>query len=115
MAGKIVENMVRSELVSLLTQKVRLLGDSDRSFDGDFDVERAVAALLDMMGTALAGGGRIEVRGFGSFSMHARPPRKGRNPKNGETVMVPAKAAVHFKSGQGLKDVVNQNLSDLAV
>lgn len=105
MAGKIVENMVRSELVSILGQKMPHMGEDDRHFDSG--VERAVAALLDMMGTVLAGGGRIEVRGFGSFSMHARPPRKGRNPKTGETVMVPAKAAVHFKPGKGLKDMVN--------
>lgn len=112
MAGKMgqenTENMLRSGLVSVLTQKMPRLGADDPRFDSNGGVEHAVAALLDRMGTALAGGGRIEVRGFGSFSLHQRPPRKGRNPKSGQPVMIPATAAIHFKPGKEMKGLVNQ-------
>ena len=70
------------------------------------DVGMAVKSLLQMMGSALAGGERIEVRGFGSFSLHYRPPRTGRNPKTGDTVALPGKHVPHFKPGKELRERV---------
>ena len=71
------------------------------------DVELAVKELLEQMSAALAVGERIEVRGFGSFSLHYRPPRVGRNPKSGESVHVPDKYVPHFKPGKELRDRAN--------
>jgi integration host factor subunit beta len=71
------------------------------------DVELAVKELLEQMSSALAGGDRIEVRGFGSFSLHYRPPRMGRNPKTGAAVEVPDKHVPHFKPGKELRERVN--------
>ena len=66
----------------------------------------AVKSLLQMMGGALSEGDRIEVRGFGSFSLHYRPPRTGRNPKTGDTVALPGKHVPHFKPGKELRERV---------
>lgn len=71
------------------------------------DVELAVKELLEQMSSALASGDRIEVRGFGSFSLHYRPPRMGRNPKTGAAVEVPDKHVPHFKPGKELRERVN--------
>jgi len=76
------------------------------------DVELAVKTKLDHMTEALAEGERIEIRGFGSFSLHYRAPRMGRNPKTGESVPLPAKYVPHFKPGKELRDQVNQSLQD---
>lgn len=70
------------------------------------DAELAVKAILDAMSTTLSRGGRIEIRGFGSFGLNYRPPRQGRNPKNGDKVKVPAKYAPHFKAGKELRERV---------
>jgi integration host factor subunit beta len=74
------------------------------------DVELAVKLMLDQMTDALASGERIEIRGFGSFSLHYRGPRMGRNPKTGETVPLPAKYVPHFKPGKELREQVNIGL-----
>lgn len=74
------------------------------------DVELAVKMILDHMATALAGGERIEIRGFGSFSLHYREARLGRNPKTGETVELAGKFVPHFKPGKELRDRVNLGL-----
>ncbi len=71
------------------------------------DVELAVKGLLECMADALAHGERIEVRGFGSFSLHYRPARVGRNPKTGEAVGVPEKHVPHFKPGKELRERVD--------
>lgn len=77
------------------------------------DIELAVKIILEHMVNTLSNGGRIEIRGFGSFDMHYRPPRIGRNPKSGEIVSVPAKFIPHFKAGKGLREGVNKkSLSD---
>lgn len=94
--------MTKSELIELLNQRQRHLKAED--------VEFAVRTLLDMMSASLASGGRIEVRGFGSFSLHYRPPRTGRNPKTGEAVALPAKYVPHFKPGKELRERVNDVL-----
>jgi integration host factor subunit beta len=63
--------------------------------------------MLDAMTEALAGGQRIEIRGFGSFALNYRPPRVGRNPKSGDRVQVPAKHVPHFKAGKELRERVD--------
>ena len=60
-----------------------------------------------MMGSALAGGERIEIRGFGSFSLHYRPARTGRNPKTGDAVPLRGKHVPHFKPGKELRERVS--------
>ena len=59
-----------------------------------------------MMGASLSGGERIEIRGFGSFSLHFRPPRQGRNPKTGEEIPITARRVVTFHASQKLKAMV---------
>ena len=92
--------MTKSELIEALSaRQTHLKAD---------DVDLAVKTLLDQMGDALADGGRIEIRGFGSFSLHFRPPRMGRNPKTGETVALPGKHVPHFKPGKQLRERVKR-------
>lgn len=74
-------------------------------------VEDAVRIMLDHMIETLAANQRIEIRGFGSFALHHREPRTGRNPKTGEQVQVTAKAVPHFKPGKALRDAVNQTIT----
>ncbi|MGQ9658801.1 MAG: integration host factor subunit beta [Thermochromatium sp.] len=76
------------------------------------DVEESVKKILECMSTALASGTRIEIRGFGSFSLHYRPPRIGRNPKTGEPVALAGKYVPHFKPGKELRDRVNLAFQD---
>ena len=71
------------------------------------DVEIVVNTIFDAMTNALKVGDRIEIRGFGSFSLHYRPPRMGRNPKTGEAVALAAKYVPHFKPGKELRERVN--------
>ena len=96
--------MTKSELIERLA-----MGQPQLAYR---DVELAVKGLLDRMADALASGDRIEVRGFGSLSLHYRPSRVGRNPKTGEKVEVPDKFVPHFKPGRDLRvrvDQTNQN------
>jgi integration host factor subunit beta len=71
------------------------------------DVELAVKSLIEKMSSSLSSGDRIEIRGFGSFSLHYRPPRIGRNPKSGDKVSLPGKYVPHFKPGKELRDRAN--------
>lgn len=71
------------------------------------DVTLSINAILDKFINHLADGGRIEIRGFGSFSLHYRPPRQAHNPKTGEKLITPPKYAVHFKPGKELREKVN--------
>lgn len=73
------------------------------------DIELSVKSLLEQMSTSLSRGERIEVRGFGSFSLHFRPPRIGRNPKTGDAVSLPGKHVPHFKPGKELRERVNRS------
>jgi len=75
------------------------------------DVELAVKTMIEEMTDNLAGGGRIEIRGFGSFSLHFRAPRVGRNPKTGASVELQGKYVPHFKPGKDLRDRVNASMS----
>lgn len=76
------------------------------------DVELAVKAVIDYMADTLADGGRIEIRGFGSFSLHFRAPRVGRNPKTGASVRLEGKYVPHFKCGKDLRERVNLFLEE---
>jgi integration host factor subunit beta len=93
--------MTKSELIEIIAQKQKHLPSKD--------VELAVKHLLEIMSDALAGGERIEIRGFGSFSLHFRPPRLGRNPKTGEAVSLAGKHVPHFKPGKDIRERVNAN------
>jgi integration host factor subunit beta len=73
-------------------------------------VEQSVKVIIDHMSDALAAGDRIEIRGFGSFCLHYRAPRTGRNPKTGDSVELDAKYVPHFKPGKELRDQVNDSL-----
>ena len=94
--------MTKSELIEILARRqAHLKAD---------DVDLAVKSLLEMMGGSLSAGDRIEIRGFGSFSLHYRPPRLGRNPKTGESVALPGKHVPHFKPGKELRERVSSVL-----
>lgn len=93
--------MTKSELIELISRKQKHLPAKD--------IELAVKHLLEIMSNALASGERIEIRGFGSFSLHYRPPRMGRNPKTGDAVALAGKHVPHFKPGKDLRDRVNEN------
>ena len=71
------------------------------------DIELAVSTIFDGISHALVSGGRAEIRGFGSFNLNHRPPHKGRNPKTGKAVMVPAKYVPHFKAGKELRERID--------
>lgn len=75
------------------------------------DVELAVKTVLEEMAQAMATGTRIEIRGFGSFSLHYRKSRTGRNPKTGEEVDIDGKYVPHFKPGKELRDRVNDAMA----
>ena len=91
--------MTRSDLVEVLEQEQNQLSERD--------VELAVKSMLERMSVALASGERIEIRGFGSFTLHYREPRIGRNPKTGEPVALPGRYVPHFKAGKELRERVN--------
>ena len=91
--------MTKSELIERIAQKQVQLAYRD--------VELAVKTVLEHMGERLASGDRIEIRGFGSFSLHYRPGRVGRNPKTGSPVSLPAKHVPHFKPGKELRERVD--------
>ncbi len=91
--------MTKSELIEIITAKQKHLPAKD--------VELALKQILEIMSDALSQGERIEIRGFGSFSLHFRPPRQGRNPKTGEAVALSGKYVPHFKPGKDLRERVN--------
>ncbi len=91
--------MTKSELIEQLSKQ-----QSHLAFQ---DVELAVKCILEQMSQSLATNERIEVRGFGSFSLHHRKPRMGRNPKTGDAVSLTEKYVPHFKPGKELRDRVD--------
>ena len=92
--------LTKSELVAYISQAQPQLSEQD--------VELAVNSILDKMSEALVNGERIEIRGFGSMTLHYRPPRIGRNPKTGEKVQVSEKYVPHFKPGASLRKRVDE-------
>lgn len=93
--------MTKSELIERITEKHPDMSNKD--------IELAVKTILDTMSQALSQGDRIEIRGFGSFSLHFRNPRVGRNPKTGESVHLKGKYVPHFKPGKELREQVNEH------
>jgi len=91
--------MTKSELITRLVEHFPQLSVKDTNY--------AVKVTFDTLAAALASGRRVEIRGFGSFSLNLRPARIGRNPKSGEKVMVPEKSVPHFKPGKELRKRVN--------
>ncbi|ENA29484.1 MULTISPECIES: integration host factor subunit beta [Pseudomonas] len=92
--------MTKSELIERIVSEQGQLSARD--------VELAIKTMLEQMAQALSTGDRIEIRGFGSFSLHYRSPRTGRNPKTGESVTLDGKYVPHFKPGKELRDRVNE-------
>ena len=89
----------KSELIEAMSKRQKHLAHQD--------VELGVKEILEHISLSLSKGERIEIRGFGSFSLHFRPPRLGRNPKTGESVALPGKFVPYFKAGKELRDRVN--------
>ena len=96
--------MTKSELIERIAEMQPQLSPKD--------VELAVKTILEQMSDALADGQRSEIRGFGSFSLHYRAPRKGRNPKTGESVQLDGKYVPHFKPGKEMRERVNASIND---
>ncbi|MBM28043.1 MAG: integration host factor subunit beta [Halieaceae bacterium] len=94
--------MTRSELIDLMADSQHQLSTKD--------VELAVKLLIDHMSETLSTGQRIEIRGFGSFSLHYREPRQGRNPRTGDAVELRGKHVPHFKPGKELRERVNRSV-----
>jgi integration host factor subunit beta len=97
--GRGPSQMIKSELIEKLA--------SENTHLTHAEVERVVNIVLGRMVDSLGDGGRVELRGFGAFSVRSRPARAGRNPRTGETVDVPAKAVPFFKSGKELRERLN--------
>ncbi len=91
--------MTKSELIEALSIKQTHLMQKD--------VELSVKLVLDKISNALANQERVEIRGFGSFALHHRPARQGRNPKTGESVSIPPKHVPHFKPGKEMRERIN--------
>ena len=94
--------MTKSELIDRIASRQMQLSVKD--------VELAVKTIIEQMSQTLAMGERIEIRGFGSFSLHYREPRLGRNPKTGETLELSGKYVPHFKPGKEMRERVNESL-----
>ena len=97
--------MTRSDLVEELANRFSQLTHRD--------AEHGVKTILDAVSDALVRGHRIEIRGFGSFSINHRPPRMGRNPRSGESVAIPEKRVPHFKPGKALREDVDARTEEL--
>lgn len=91
--------MIKSELITTIARKLHHVNEKD--------ISTSINHILDHMSGALAQGGRIEIRGFGSFSLHYRPPRNAHNPKTGERLVTISKHTPHFKPGKEMRQRVN--------
>ncbi len=99
--------MIKSELITNIANRQTHMTDKD--------VELSVNRLLEYMSNELAGGGRIEIRGFGSFSLHYRPPRNAHNPKTGKKLVTEAKYTPHFKPGKELRERINTSAQHVEI
>lgn len=99
--------MVKSELINRIATAQQNLPLKD--------IELSVNHMIDFMSGALASNQRIEIRGFGSFSLRHRPPRRAHNPKTGERVFTEAKYSPHFKPGKDLKERVNAHYGEAII
>jgi integration host factor subunit beta len=93
--------LIKSQLIAEISKQLPHLPEKD--------IALAVNSIIEQMSDILSNGGRIEIRGFGSFCLHYRPPRKAHNPKTGEKLITNPKYAVHFKPGKELREQVNAN------
>lgn len=96
--------MVKSELINVITNRLINKPENHLAIK---DIELSVNQVLEYLSEALSIGKRIEIRGFGSFCLHYRPPRNAHNPKTGEKVFTAAKHTPHFKPGKEMRDRVN--------
>lgn len=99
--------MIKSELIASLAKKLTQVPERD--------ITLSVNLILDALSDALSKGGRIEVRGFGSFSLHYRPPRNAHNPKTGERLVTKAKHSPHFKPGKEMRERINDSASNYPI
>jgi integration host factor subunit beta len=99
--------VTKSELIDVLAKQ--------QSHFALKDVELTIKCIIEQMNQALSAGERIEIRGFGSFSLRLRPPRMGRNPKTGESVALAKKHVPHFKPGKELRDRVNASSDEYKI
>jgi integration host factor subunit beta len=99
----------RAEIIMLI--KSQLIGEISTRFSHlpEKDIALTVNHIIERMSDVLSNGGRIEIRGFGSFNLHFRPPRRAHNPKTGEKLLTNPKYATHFKPGKELREKVNHN------
>lgn len=93
--------LIKSQLIADISKELSQLPEKD--------IALSVNSVIEQMSNVLSQGGRIEIRGFGSFSLHYRPPRKAHNPKTGEKLVTHPKYAAHFKPGKELRQNVNAN------
>ena len=93
--------MIKSELILAMAKHKPNIPERD--------VEHCINNILGNMSSILKEGGRIEIRGFGSFSLHYRKPRSAHNPKTGKRLLTDAKYSPHFKPGKELKETVNNS------
>jgi integration host factor subunit beta len=91
--------MIKSELIETISRKQDQLSEQD--------VILSINALLEKVTESLSNGDRVEIRGFGSFSLHYRPPRRAHNPKTCEKLITKPKHAVHYKPGKELRELIN--------
>ncbi len=91
--------LIKSQLIAEISQQLSHLPEKD--------VALSINSIIEQLSEKLSNGGRIEIRGFGSFSLHYRPPRKAHNPKTGEKLVTQPKYAAHFKPGKELRENVN--------
>lgn len=92
--------MTKSELVLRLSKKYPHLYQRD--------IETLVNTIFDQISSALVTGGRVELRGFGAFSVRKREARKARNPKNGQEVFIGERHAIYFRTGKELRERINK-------
>lgn len=93
--------LIKSQLIAEISKQLPHLPEKD--------IALAINSIIEQVSDVLSNGGRIEIRGFGSFCLHYRPPRKAHNPKTGEKLVTEPKYAVHFKPGKELREQVNAN------
>jgi integration host factor subunit beta len=91
--------LIKSQLIAEISQQMPHFPEKD--------IALSINSIIEQMSEVLSQGGRIEIRGFGSFCLHYRPPRKAHNPKTGEKLVTQPKYAVHFKPGKELREQVN--------
>lgn len=99
--------MIKSQLNMFLSQRLPQLSEKK--------INVATNLIIKQLSEALIAGRRIEVRGFGSFSLHHRPPRQAFNPKTGKRVMTEAKFIPHFKPGKALKQGIDDSKKDYPI